>query len=521
MACSGMYPEHNPMLRPQARAAFASIPPPRAPARLAIFCLVVAATTARGADTSSFPARWEQLKARLSNEDLYRLMWALPKGGDIHNHHEYSVPMSFWLDGASRRNYYTRFKIGNCGESDALQWLTLRKDSLRKLPDCQQRDFTLVSSLTESQRRAWISALTLDETESRDEFFERIVRRLGDLERDPQLMAEALVLAQRQLQAENAIYLETQSDPRGFNGLTEDQAAASIRRRLAQPDSVSTHVPVRMQVSALRFAPDAEADLIDGFAFVHRNRDLWVGVNLVGREDNPEGRPMRFDSVLRDLRRKYPDVRLSLHAGESSTADSHVAQTIALGADRIGHGTNAYLDPNAINLLRSGRYLIEVSLISNQMLRYVPDLSKHPFPRYLRQGIPVCLNTDDRGVMDSNLTDEYFAAVSLFNMTWPEVVQIGRWSLEFSFAETPLKKELLARYAKNISAFEQTFLAAAWEQPLSRVRPQPSASTPRLFKLREKVGRSPRIAADALVGVLCVHGPQLKFTCNLQAKSLP
>ena len=453
---------------------------------LAIFCLVVIAFTTRAADTSPFEARWEQLKARLPNEDLYRLLWAVPKGGDIHNHHEYSVPMSFWLHGASRRGYYTRIRIGGCGDSEALQWLTLRKDSLSKLPDCQQRDFTRVDSLSESQRLAWISALTLDGSESRDEFFERIVRRLGDLERDPQLMANALVLAQRQLQAENAIYLETQADPRGFAGLAEDQAAATIRSRLARPDSVSTHVPVRMQVSALRFAPDAEADLIDGFAFVHRNRDLWVAVNLVGREDNPEGRPLRFENVLGDLRRKYPDVRLSLHAGESSAADTHVAETISLGADRIGHGTNAYLDPIAINLLRSGRYLIEVSLISNQMLGYVPDLSRHPFPRYLRQGIPVCLNTDDRGVMDSNLTDEYFAAVSLFNLSWAEIVQIGRWSLEFSFAEAPLKKELLERYAKNVAAFEKTYSALGWEQNLSREKPQPSGSTPRLFKLRQK-----------------------------------
>lgn len=486
MGCAGMYPELHPMLRPQARAPFASSPASRAAARLAIFCLVVIAFTTRAADTSSFEARWNQLKACLSNDDLYRLLWALPKGGDIHNHHEYSVPMSFWVDGASRRGYYTRVRIGGCAESDALQWLTLRKDSLSKLPDCQQRDFTLVESLSESQRQAWISALTLDETESKDEFFERIVRRLGDLERDPQLMADALVLAQRQLQAENAIYLETQAHPRGFTGLAEDQAAATIRRRLARPDSVSTRVLVRMQVSALRFSPDAEADLINGFAFVHRNRDLWVGVNLVGREDNAEGRPLRFDSVLRDLRRKYPHVRLSLHAGESSEADTHVAETIALGADRIGHGTNAYLDPGALNLLRSGRYLIEVSLISNQMLGYVPDLSRHPFPRYLRQGIPVCLNTDDRGVMDSNLTDEYFAAVSLFNLSWPEVVQIGRWSLEFSFAEAPLKKELLERYAKNVSAFENTYSASGWEQSLSRVMPQLSGSTPRLFKLRQK-----------------------------------
>ncbi|MBN9660348.1 MAG: adenosine deaminase [Acidobacteria bacterium] len=450
-----------------------------------IFALGVLFAIPPASASDSFEPHWRHLKSTLSNQDLYRLIWALPKGGDLHNHHEYSIPMSFWLEGAARHGYLTRTKLSSCGESEAFQWLTLRPDSVKKLSACAQRDFTPVSALTEPQRKAWLAALTLDPTESRDEFFDRLVRRLGDLERDPKLMGDALVIAQTQLQSENALYLETQLDPREFHGLTEDQGAAAIRSRLARQDSLATRIPVRMQVSALRFLPGAENDLRDGFAFVQRNRDLWVGVNLVGREDNPDGRPARFATALRQLRQNYPSVHLSLHAGESSQADSHVLDTLHLGAERIGHGTNAYLDPEAMKILREGRRLVEVSLTSNLALGYVSDLRRHPFPTYLRQGIPVCLNTDDRGVMDSNLTDEYFAAISLFDLSWDEVVQIGRWSLEFSFAEAPLKKELLTRYAANVAEFERAFSAADWRQTLSRIRPQPSGTTPRLLHLRQ------------------------------------
>ena len=458
---------------------------PTGRALLGIGLLIVGAAVCE-AGARPFESKWRQLKASLSNQDLYRLLWALPKGGDIHNHHEYSVPMTFWLEGAQRGNYYTRSRLGKCGETDPLQWLTLRRDSVSRLPPCQQHDFTPVGSLSESQRRAWILALTLDGRESREEFFERIVLRLGDLERDPRLISDALVVAQRQLQAQHAVYLETQADPRGFTGLTEDQGAEVIRRRLAQADSVRTGVSVRMQVSTVRFLDDAEADVRDGFAFVHRNRDLWAGVNLVGREDNPAGRPARFVTVIRDLRQKYPDVLLSLHAGESSERDTSVAETLALGASRIGHGINAHLDPRAMELLKSRRYLIEASLISNLELGYVKDLRDHPFPGYLRQGIPVCLNTDDLGILQSNLTDEYFAAVALFDLTWAEVVQIGRWSLEFSFAEEGLKKDLVARYDKNVARFEGEYGAADWQSRLSKVMPQTSGSTRRTMSLRTK-----------------------------------
>jgi adenosine deaminase CECR1 len=206
----------------------------------------------------------------------------------------------------------------------------------------------------------------------------------------------------------------------------------------------------------------------------------------VGREDNPAGRPKRFVKVIEGLRQQYPDVLLSLHAGESSERDTSVVETLALGASRIGHGINAHLDPRAMERLASGRTLIEMSLISNQRLGYVKDLSLHPFPLYLRKGIPVCLNTDDLGILDSNLTDEYLAAISLFDLTWAEVVQIGRWSLEFSFAEPPLKQQLLARFDANVRRFEQEYSAADWRARLSMVKPRPSGSTAGTLRLRRK-----------------------------------
>jgi adenosine deaminase CECR1 len=167
---------------------------------------------------------------------------------------------------------------------------------------------------------------------------------------------------------------------------------------------------------------------------------------------------------------RYPQVRISLHAGESAARDSHVVESIGLGATRIGHGINAALDPAAMDLLRTGRYLVEICLLSNRALGYVPDLRLHPFPTYLRQGVPVSLNTDDRGTLGSNLTDEYFLAVSLFDLSWSEVVRIGRSSLEYSFAEPELKAKMLSRYDENIRAFEKKYSSPDWRPALAAVR---------------------------------------------------
>ncbi|MFI5337629.1 MAG: hypothetical protein ACHQ5A_12650, partial [Opitutales bacterium] len=112
-----------------------------------------------------------------------------------------------------------------------------------------------------------------------------------------------------------------------------------------------------------------------------------------------------------------------------------------------------------------------INLISNRLLEYTPDLAKHPFPEYLRTGVPVCLNTDDRGIWDSNLTDEYYTAVTTFHLSWAEVVELGRNSLAFSFVQPDVKARLLADYDRDVRAFEAKYGEGDWEAALARVKP--------------------------------------------------
>ncbi len=93
---------------------------------------------------------------------------------------------------------------------------------------------------------------------------------------------------------------------------------------------------VRFQAVVLRFTPTAEQGVEDAYAFVDRHRDLWVGINMAGREDNEKGYPGRFLSVYRKMMGKYPAISLSIHAGESDEPIHHVRDTLFLGALRSG-----------------------------------------------------------------------------------------------------------------------------------------------------------------------------------------
>ena len=109
--------------------------------------------------------------------------------------------------------------------------------------------------------------------------------------------------------------------------------------------------------------------------------------------------------------------------------------------------------------MRHGPYLVEINLISNLLLEYVSDFSQHPFPEYLRLGVPVALATDDRGMWDSTMTDEYFVAVKSFNLSWDELRLLTQNSIQFSFLGPEPKSRLLNALDARLTAFEKDWEA--------------------------------------------------------------
>ena len=442
-----------------------------------LFFVIGLALPARAAlpPPSTDAAAWfEAFKATATDDELYRFLYAMPKGGDLHNHLSGSIIPEWFYDLAlaqARRGYryYTRVRIDNCrpyGEnafSDApylLMFVTLQESSYAALDRCEQGEYVALEDLDEVQRAAWLDSLRLDKPhEGRDEFFETHWQRMGDLYRNPYLAADALVRNMREFGREGVAYLESMIGVLGFidasGAVLDPDAVADIyRQRLRDRDALATGVSVRLQVAILRFLPDAEEHLRYLYAFVFRHRDLFVGVNMVGREDNDKGYPLRFLATLRELRREYHSVRLSIHAGEVDEPNAHVSDTLLLGADRIGHGVNLISDPDTMRLLRHGPYMVEINLVSNLLLEYVDDYAQHPFPEYLRTGIPVALSTDDRGMWDSTMTDEFFVAVKEYNLSWDELLRLSRNSLEHAFAPAALRRQLVTDFDARVRAFE-------------------------------------------------------------------
>ena len=450
-----------------------------------LLCWVTLLSLSGSLRAADFSARFDEIRRTAKPAELYTFLYDLPKGGDLHNHLGGAIRPEWWYAAATdpSRNggdvFYTRVKFTTGLDTGVplVLFQTIRRSTFERLEAAVQADYQRLDQLSAEQKQAWLNSLRLDRPgEGRDEFFTWIWPRTGQLHQNLHVVAETLVDTMKAYGAEGLRYLETQLGASGFtdndgNFIPTEIAVSFFRNRLAQPDAVATGVTVRFQVMVLRFHPQAEEQLAKLYQFVDGHRDLWVALNMAGIEENGHGYPARFLNKFRELRRLYPRLGLSIHAGEMDGPDQHIRDTLLLGATRIGHGVNLIKDPDTMLLMRSEQYLVEINLISNRLLEYTPDLSQHPFPEYLRTGIPVCLNTDDRGMWDSNMTDEYYTAVTTFNLSWEELVSLGRNSLVHSFVQPEVKAKLLADYERDVAAFATKYQAADSLGQLAAVKP--------------------------------------------------
>ena len=429
-------------------------------------------------------ARWRSIQQTATPEQLYRLLYALPKGGDLHHHLGGGMLPQMWYDIATDaaktggQRFYTRTKISSPALLDlvphpdsraVLFWTTISEQAYAQLDRAARADFKPLDALSDDEAAQWKSSVVLDRAgEGRDEFFEYIWFRLNHLLGNAHVLGHCVVENMRRFGAEGTRYLELMGGDGGLtmpddSRLTPDEAADWWRERLSQPDAKATGVEVRFKAIVLRFADDAEANVERAFAHIDTHRDLFVGLDMAGREDDNRGYAARFRDVYDRMWRRYDgSIGFSMHAGEAEKRDTQIFDTLRLGATRIGHAINLQHDDRTMQMLRGGPHLLEINPVSNHLLGYVPEPANHPFPIYLRQGIPCCLNTDDRGMWSSNHTDEFMLGHQIAHLTWDELVTLTTNSLTHAFLEPDTKARLLAAHETALAAYAAHFSGDDW-----------------------------------------------------------
>jgi adenosine deaminase len=166
-----------------------------------------------------------------------------------------------------------------------------------------------------------------------------------------------------------------------------------------------------------------------------------VGFDLAGEE---AGHPAKHHIDAFQLVKRM-NFAITIHAGESFGPESIWQALQYCGAHRIGHGTRLIEDMvvyegKVISLGPLAQYVldhripIEICLSSNVHTGATPSLEQHPFPHYLNSGYRVTLNTDNRLMSRTSMTDEYMLAVTQFGCTLDQLEKITINAMKSAFA---------------------------------------------------------------------------------------
>ncbi len=175
-----------------------------------------------------------------------------------------------------------------------------------------------------------------------------------------------------------------------------------------------------------------------------------VGFDLAGAEfSNPAKHHIKaFYYIVNH------NINCTVHAGEAYGAES-IHQAIHYNhAHRIGHGTRLFEDDDLADYINDHRIPLEVCLKSNVQTGAVQSIEYHPFPKYLQRGIRVTINTDNRLITDTTVTDELLLAYESFGFSMLTLKKIILNGFKSMFQPYKVRKRWLGKVRKELGLEE-------------------------------------------------------------------
>jgi adenosine deaminase len=193
-------------------------------------------------------------------------------------------------------------------------------------------------------------------------------------------------------------------------------------------------------------SPDVSMELAR-LAVSYKDRGV-VAFDLAGGE---LGNPAAPHAAAFSYAREH-DLACTCHAGEGADS-SYVREAVHVcGAHRIGHGTRLFEDESLTQYVNDRRIALEICLTSNVQTRAVESYETHPLRRYFDRGMNVVLNTDNRLMSGTTLTDEYLWAAKSLGFNFDELAQIAVNGFASAFLPWQERESLVQRAHAEIDA---------------------------------------------------------------------
>ncbi|MGI8645804.1 MAG: adenosine deaminase [Nocardioides sp.] len=223
------------------------------------------------------------------------------------------------------------------------------------------------------------------------------------------------------LAADGVVYAEVRYAPEQHvgNELTLDEVVAAVQAGFDEGVAAADgRIVVRQLLTAMRH--QARSMEIAELAVAWRGRGV-AGFDIAGAEAGFP--PTRHLDAFEYLQRE--NFHFTIHAGEAFGLPSIWQAIQWCGADRLGHGVRiiddiTVGDDGSVELGRLAAYVrdtripLELCPASNLQTGAAPSLAEHPIGLLTRLRFRVTVNTDNRLMSDTSMSDEMTALVETF-----------------------------------------------------------------------------------------------------------
>jgi adenosine deaminase len=230
-------------------------------------------------------------------------------------------------------------------------------------------------------------------------------------------------------------------------GLSLGDAVEASLRGLARAERDHGTVG-RVILCALRHLDPNVSQETAELAAAYRARGV-VGFDLAG----PEAAHSAAPHARAFAYARQHGLACTCHAGEGAGAESVREAVHVCGADRLGHAARLGEDPSLVDYVGEHRIPLEICLTSNVQTGAAPSYERHPMRQYFDRGLNVVLNTDNRLMSDTTLTDEYALAAERLRFSLDELGTIAVNGFESTFLPPDEGHDLIELARREIAAW--------------------------------------------------------------------
>ncbi|HUP00084.1 MAG TPA: adenosine deaminase [Gemmatimonadota bacterium] len=240
--------------------------------------------------------------------------------------------------------------------------------------------------------------------------------------------------------AENVWYMEVRYAPSlsQKRGLSLRQVVDAVERGLRRGQERYPRTRAHQIICGLRHFEPERAVRLAALAVEYKDKGVFA-FDLAGAEkDNPA---KRFREAFYLVR--HANLNVTVHAGEAYGPESIHQALHWAGAHRIGHGVRLREDPDLLQYVRDHRIPLELCPTSNVQTGAVASIGKHPVRDYFDRGLRVTVNTDNRLMSNTTVTDELALCCAHHGFTLEEIKKLVLNGFKSAFLRYPERKALI------------------------------------------------------------------------------